>query len=233
VSDRVDGVEGLVKPEDVGRSYDQIAHQWSSDAFPRQSGIEAHRRALAFVQQAPIWRVEGRQPDGARFTAPLSERRRRALDIGCGCSGRFIDLLAAQDFVVEGLDISERMIELARMRHPAVTFHHADVGAWRFPRQYDLISAWDSIWHVALADQARVLTTLLEALAPGGVCVFTTGGVDAPGEHVDAVMGPPMYYAVPGLPRTLEVIAAAGCVCRHLEYDQYPELHVYVIAQRR
>jgi len=24
----------------------------------------------------------------------------------------------------------------------------------------------------------------------------------------------------------------AGCICRHLEYDQYPELHLYLIVQR-
>jgi hypothetical protein len=34
-----------------------------------------------------------------------------------------------------------------------------------------------------------------------------------------------------GIPATLRVISEAGCVCRHLEYDQYPELHLCVIAQ--
>jgi len=30
----------------------------------------------------------------------------------------------------------------------------------------------------------------------------------------------------------LEVIARAGCVCRHLEYDQHPEPHLYLIVQK-
>jgi hypothetical protein len=45
-------------------------------------------------------------------------------------------------------------------------------------------------------------------------------------------MGPQMYYSVLGIPNLLKLISEAGCICRHLEYDQYPELHLYVIAQR-
>jgi RimJ/RimL family protein N-acetyltransferase len=35
-----------------------------------------------------------------------------------------------------------------------------------------------------------------------------------------------------GIPTTLQIISEAGCVCRHLEYDQHPELHVYLIVQQ-
>jgi RimJ/RimL family protein N-acetyltransferase len=41
-----------------------------------------------------------------------------------------------------------------------------------------------------------------------------------------------MYHATLGIPKTLRVLAEAGCVCRHLEYDQHPEAHVYLIAQK-
>ena len=47
-----------------------------------------------------------------------------------------------------------------------------------------------------------------------------------------SLMGPQMYYSVLGIPNLLKLISEAGCICRHLEYDQYPELHLYVIAQR-
>jgi hypothetical protein len=80
--------------------------------------------------------------------------------------------------------------------------------------------------------QEEVLTKILGALTPGGVCIFTMGGLDGPSEKVDSTMGPPMYYATPGIPNTLRVVAQRGCLCRHLEYDQYPESHVYVIAQK-
>lgn len=197
-------------PHELARSYDQLAERWNSDdAFLRNYGISQHQRAIAFVKA-----------------------KRSALDIGCGSSGRIIDILLSCGFCVEGLDISTQMLELAKQRHPDVTFHHADICEWEFSRKYDLISAWDSIWHVPLAKQEPVLRKIMEGLTPGGVCIFTTGGLDAPTEKVDAAMGPQMYYSVLGIPKMLQLIADTGCVCRHLEYDQYPELHLYVIAQK-
>jgi SAM-dependent methyltransferase len=198
-----------MNPKDVARSYDSIAERWDSDGFPRENGIEQHKRAFAF-----------------------SNRRGKALDIGCGASGRILDLLLEYGFEPEGLDLSERMIELARRRHPQVRFYHADICEWEFPARYDFISAWDSIWHIPLDEHERVLGKILSALSPGGVCIFTTGGVDAASEKRDAAMGVPMYHSAPGISRTLKFLFQSGCACRHLEYDQYPAPHVYIIAQK-
>jgi SAM-dependent methyltransferase len=196
-------------PDEIARSYDQLADHWNSDDFSRTNGIEQHERAIAF----------------------LSERE-NALDIGCGSSGRIIDQLIGHGFTVEGVDVSRRMIELAQKRHPSTTLHLADIRNWEFPKEYDFISAWDSVWHLPLEDQETVLTKILRGLTRGGVYIFTMGGLDASAEKVDSAMGPPMYYSVLGIPRTLQLISDNQCVCRHLEYDQYPELHLYVIAQR-
>jgi SAM-dependent methyltransferase len=198
-----------MKPDEIAKSYDQIADHWDSDEFPRSDGIEHHERAIAFVKE-----------------------RRNAIDIGCGSSGRFIDQLIGHGFNVEGLDISGRMIELAKKRHPDIQFHHADIRDWTFSKTYDLISAWDSIWHLPLKNQDAVMTKILRALAKGGAFIFTTGGLDAPEEKTDSAMGPRMYYSVLGIPRILKLISDNQCVCRHLEYDQYPELHLSVIVQR-
>jgi hypothetical protein len=45
-------------------------------------------------------------------------------------------------------------------------------------------------------------------------------------------MGTPVYDSVLGITQTLQMVADAGCVCRHLEYDQYPEKHIFLIAQK-
>jgi SAM-dependent methyltransferase len=197
-----------MRPDEIGRGYDAITHLWLE---PRMQtvGIPQLERALQFVTG-----------------------RRDALDVGCGCSGRFIDRLSAEGFRVEGVDVSQNMIALARQRHPEAVLHHADICRWRLPREYDVIVAWDSIWHVPLEQQEPVTLKLCEGLAPNGVWMFTMGGLDEPGEKTDACMGPPMYYSTLGIPRTLELLAQCGCVCRHLEYDQHPSPHAYVIAQK-
>ena len=197
-----------MNPTEVGHSYDAIAHRWLAPDQPL-SGLPQHQRALQFVSA-----------------------RGHALDVGCGCNGRLDDFLSEQGFTVEGVDVSARMIALARERQPAMRFYQADVCQWELPRTYDFITGWDSFWHVPLAEQGGVLRKLCEGLNDGGVLIFTTGGVDRPGEVEDAYMGPPMYTAALGIPQTLALLTEHGCVCRHLEYDQFPQRHVYIIAQK-
>jgi SAM-dependent methyltransferase len=197
-------------PEATGRSYDQLAREWQ--ALPNKAyGVVQLERAIRFTKN-----------------------RGAALDIGCGSEGRMIDLLIQQGFRPEGLDVSAKMIALARERHPEVPFHHADISEWKFSRTYDFISAWDSAWHLPLKLQEPVLEKICDALAPGGVHLFTTIGFDQPGDHGDSGrMGVPLAYGALGIPRLLDLLATFGCVCRHLEYDQYPEMHLYVIARKR
>lgn len=194
---------------DVSHSYDALAAHWAGADFPRENGMAQHVRALSFVSQPG-----------------------RAMDVGCGSSGRIIDLLIKRGFEVEGLDISEEMLRLARLRHAQVVFHHANLCEWTPPLAYDFISAWDSVWHVPLDSQEDVWRKLMRALAPGGVMILTTGGLDEPGEVQNDHMGVPMYHATPGLPALIRLIADAKCVIRHLEYDQWPEKHVVVVVQR-
>lgn len=197
-----------MNPTEVGHSYDLIAHRWQAPEHPL-GGLPQHERALRFVSA-----------------------RGYALDAGCGCNGRFDEFLSQQGFIVEGVDVSARMIALARQRQPSMQFYHADLCQWDLPRKYDFITGWDSFWHVPLTEQGQVLQKLCDGLNGGGVLIFTTGGVDQPGEVQDNYMGPPMYTAAPGILQTLALLAEHGCICRHLEYDQFPRPHLYIIAQK-
>ncbi len=192
-------------------AYDLLADRWQDGSFDAANGIGQHERALAFL---------------------AAEGGGWALNVGCGCNTRFNPLLRGRGLQAEGVDISARMIDLARAADPEVSLHHADVVAWTPPRSYRFISAWDSIWHVRLDEQAALMRKLMAALEPGGVFIFSAGGLDEADEHVDAAMGPAVYYATLGIPGLLALIGEAGCVCRHLEFDQYPEKHLLVIAQR-
>jgi len=193
-------------PSDIGKSYDLLAQKWLE---PRTDGLAQFKRAVQFV------------PNG-KF----------ALDVGCGCNPRFIDLLGEHGFQVEGIDVSNEMLRLAKQNRPEISFHLQDICTWDLPRRYDFISAWDSTWHLPLGQQKPVLAKLCDGLAPGGVIIFTTGGLDEPSEKSDSSMGPPVHYSVLGIPDTLQLLTEFGCVCRHLEFDQYPEKHLYIIAQK-
>lgn len=196
-------------PKETSQSYDSLASHWNGPSFNRENGIEQHRRALQFVS-----------------------KKGTAIDIGCGSSGRFIDLLVEEGFEVEGLDISPEMLRLARKRHPESSFFEADICEWGFSKKYDFISAWDSVWHVPLSQQEPVLRKLCAGLSNAGVLIFTSGGVDAPEDVTNPCLGQPLYHSALAISENLAIIADCGCVCRHLEYDQYPERHIYFIVQR-
>lgn len=196
---------------DIAAAYDSLAERWLDERFGNADGVAQHRRALAFLDAGPGgW----------------------ALNVGCGCSTRFNPLMRERGLRIEGIDVSARMIALARAADPSVQLQHADARAWLPARGYRFISAWDSIWHVRLAEQRPLMLKLLRALEPRGVFIFSAGGLDAPGEHDDATMGPSLHYSTLGIPGLLQVIADAGCACRHLEFDQHPRNHLCVIAQR-
>ena len=199
-----------MEPEAIARSYDALAQKWQDLPNP-QYGMSSLSRALAFAPKS-----------GA------------ALDIGCGSQGRMIGLLLQRGFQVEGIDVSAKMVELARERHSMVVFHHVDISTWDLPRAYNFICAWDSIWHLPMIRQEPVLKKICNGLAPGGVCLLTSVGFDEPGDHGDSrQMGQPLAYGTLGVPRLLELLAEFGCIPRHLEYDQYPELHLVIVAQKK
>src|SRR5688572_25958697 len=58
------------------------------------------------------------------------------------------------------------MIPLARQRHPDAIFYTEDICTWQSPRQYDLISAWDSTFHLPFVEQGPVLKKMCEGLSP-------------------------------------------------------------------
>ena len=94
----------------IAQAYDALAERWQDDAFDQLNGVQQHRRALAFLENRPgAW----------------------ALNIGCGCNTRFNPHMRAHGLQIEGIDISQRMIALARDADPAVVLHHADACEWQ------------------------------------------------------------------------------------------------------
>ena len=198
-----------MKPEETGSHYDRIARSWQEQHRDSTYGVSALERAIGFV-----------------------ENKSTALDIGCGSSGRFIEVFMKHGFTPAGVDISGEMISLARQRHPEATFYTADICTWQLPRPYDLISAWDSTFHLPLAEQGPVLKKMCEGLNPQGVLLFTCGGTTAPEEISGGFDGQTFDYSTLGVNEFLRLLMEFRCTCRHLEYDQVPDNHVTIIAQK-
>jgi SAM-dependent methyltransferase len=198
-----------MKPEETGSHYDQIALQWQEQHRDSTYGIAALERAIQFV-----------------------ENKSTALDVGCGSSGRFIEVLIKNGFTPTGVDISTEMISLAMQRHPDVTFYAEDICIWQLPKKYDLISAWDSTFHLPLVEQEPVLKKMCDGLQSKGILLFTCGGTIGPEEISGGFEGQTFDYSTLGVNEFLRLLIEFGCTCKHLEYDQYPQKHVCIIAQK-
>lgn len=198
-----------MEPKETALHYDQLAAWWQAQHQTSTYGLAALERAITFTSHQGT-----------------------TLDVGCGSSGRFIGLLQQRGFQPEGVDISREMITLAQRLQPDVTFYTADIAEWQPPKAYTLITAWDSTFHLPLALQQPVLEKLCTALAPNGVLLFTCGGGHTNDEVTGSFQGQHFAYSTLGVDPFLRLLSVQGCTCRHLEYDQYPANHVYIIAQK-
>lgn len=99
-----------------------------------------------------------------------AERRRSALDIGCG-NGKFTRLLASLFRSVAGIDVKARKIEeaqqAARDAGLAIDFRTASADAIPFPdASFDVVAFSNSLHH--MPDPRRALAEAARVLRPGG-----------------------------------------------------------------
>ena len=194
-------------PRETGHRYDAIAAQVDADLRESSYGVSFLERAVAFCKT-----------------------RRTALDVGCGAGGRMIDRLLNAGFQVTGIDVSRGMLDIAKARHPSVEFVHDDVTEWTPPRSFDLVLAWDSIFHLPYASHTLVLGKFCACLSDGGVLLFTAGGVD--GEIVGTMHGHEFGYSSLSEVALVQLLHDYDCVPLLMERDQYPLHHVVIIATK-
>ncbi|PZO39373.1 MAG: class I SAM-dependent methyltransferase [Pseudanabaena frigida] len=198
-----------MEPKNTAARYNRIAQWWQTEHQNSSYGITQLERAIKFTVNKGL-----------------------AIDIGCGSSGRFIKVLSQQGFQTEGLDISVEMIDLAKHLHAEITFYIEDICTWIPQKLYSLISAWDSTFHLPLDKQEPAIEKLCNALEPNGVILFTCGGGHTNSVVSGTFQGQDFDYSTLGVDGFLRILIENHCTCRHLEYDQYPENHVYIIAQK-
>ena len=118
------------------------------------------------------------------------------LDVACGTGGHIPYL--KDSFEIEGLDLNEVFLDIARERNPEVTFHLGDMIETDLGRQFDVVTClFSAIGYVKTAERmAGAVANMARHVAPGGVLIIEPwfspqtwkGGRRAPG--IDTVDEP-------------------------------------------
>jgi SAM-dependent methyltransferase len=99
----------------------------------------------------------------------------RVLDLGCGAGQLARHLAEAGAAEVVGVDVSERMLAVARAEwaHPRVTYRREAIEELTFPpARFDLVVSSLVLHYVD--DYAGLIRRIAEWLAPGGFLVYST-----------------------------------------------------------
>ena len=96
----------------------------------------------------------------------------RLLDVACG-TGLHLSYLK-QHFQVEGLDLDERLLAIARQRNPGIPLHHADMTAFNLGRTFDVvICLFSAIGYVKTLDNlARAIQCMGQHVTAGGILLI-------------------------------------------------------------
>lgn len=115
------------------------------------------------------------------------------LDLGCGGGEPIARYLIDHGHPLTGVDVSARMIALARTRFGRQAWLQADMRSAVVPGHFGGVIAWDSLFHLAHADQARMIERMAHWLETNGMLLFNSG--PAHGEAIGDQFGEELYHA--------------------------------------
>lgn len=120
-----------------------------------------------------FWATDGPPIELPLLRDFLQNHPGRSLEVGCG-SGRLLMPLFEEGFAVEGLELSQDMLDLCRKNHPssAVVLHHGSMDVWQGSQDYASIII--PAFTLQLSENPLVtLQHLKGLLADGGALYFS------------------------------------------------------------
>lgn len=159
----------LPDPENVVPTYQVVAEDF------------ARARSRALFERRWLDRMLGHAPG------------RKVLDLGCGPGRPIATYLAERRCAMTGVDGAEAMCRLYAAALPAANVHRADMRGLDLGERFDILLAWDSLFHLTPADQRAMFPTLAAHARPRAVLLFTSGPEALEGKGMAA--GAAVYHA--------------------------------------
>ncbi|WP_133137052.1 class I SAM-dependent methyltransferase [Legionella rowbothamii] len=97
------------------------------------------------------------------------------LDLGCGTGEPIALFFIEKGFKITGVDGSPKMIKLCRKRFPNEEWLVSDMRELNLNRQFDVILAWHSFFHLDPVSQRAMFQLFAAHIKPNGILAFTSG----------------------------------------------------------
>jgi len=133
----------------------------------------------------------------------------QVLDAGCGVGKPTSEFLTKRGFNVTGVDISKKMIDLAKVNVPDARFYQRNILTLDFPDStFDGVVCVYTLWHIPRMNHPTIIRNLHRMLKDDGILVLNTGIHES--EGMSAFFGEPMLWSTNDPKKTLEVVKELG-----------------------
>ncbi len=134
------------------------------------------------------------------------------LDVGCG-SGVVTRYLIEKGYQVTGIDISQKMLDLAKHRVPEATFKIGDMTKLEFDdSSFNGIVSTYAVFHIPRSEHSKLFLDFRRILKKRGVLLFSVGanpeGTDGVWDW-DVGNGVPMFWSFYSPEKTVELLKSA------------------------
>jgi ubiquinone/menaquinone biosynthesis C-methylase UbiE len=133
----------------------------------------------------------------------------KVLDVGCGAGIPTARYLVKKGLKVTGIDISEKMLQMARENVPKADFFKKDMMELDFEgNTFDGIISVYALFHVPKKEHFKIFQSFYRILKPGGFLLINTGISES--EGISSFFGVPMFWSNNKPDKTLEYVKKSG-----------------------
>jgi len=133
----------------------------------------------------------------------------RILDAGSGVGIPVSQFLVKKGFRVTGVDISKKMIDLAKKNVPEAIFYHRNILELDFPNDsFDGIICVYTLWHIPRETHSSIVENFHRMLKDDGTLVLNTGVHES--EGMSEFFGEPMLWSTNDPKKTLAFVKGLG-----------------------
>ncbi len=160
------------------------------------------------------------------------------LDVGCGTS-IVARALVDGGFQVTGIDISQKMIDIAKHRIPEVDFKVGDMTALEFDNEtFDGIASTYAVFHIPRTKHFSLFLDFHRILKKGGALLFGIGSKETDGTdgvwEWEEFQSVPMFWSYYPPSKTVELLKSADFqIVFSRNVEQAGETHHWILARAK